>query len=207
MTWMDTTPTKWLNVADILFGSYVSGPGRRNVLFLQGCSIRCPGCSNKPLWEKTEKSLPVTGETVRLLLDEAPSGVTISGGEPFDQLDSVVELVRQLREKRDHASIIIYTGHDKAFVTETIARLTEAGTPMLADVILCGPYLQEQRVTDDEREGGYLPVGSRNQEAIRLTGRIRKSSLVTSKTLEARVDPDGSLVMTGFPGEDWRMDL
>ncbi len=36
-----------LNIAAFLKGSRVGGPGLRDILWVQGCSICCPGCANQ----------------------------------------------------------------------------------------------------------------------------------------------------------------
>lgn len=75
----------------------VDGPGVRSVVFLQGCSLRCPYCHNPDTWDmhggisvsaqellaKIQKYTAYYGET---------GGVTVSGGEPLLQADFVYEL-------------------------------------------------------------------------------------------------------------------
>ncbi|HET8646986.1 MAG TPA: 4Fe-4S cluster-binding domain-containing protein, partial [Vicinamibacteria bacterium] len=64
----------------------VEGPGARFALWVQGCSIRCPGCCNPHLF-------PARGEVVSVdaLVAEVKAvrgrieGLTLLGGEPFDQ--------------------------------------------------------------------------------------------------------------------------
>ena len=62
------------------------GPGTRYALWLQGCSLRCPGCCNPQLFD------PRGGEELPLALLAAEisdvrdqiEGVTLLGGEPFE---------------------------------------------------------------------------------------------------------------------------
>lgn len=75
----------------------VDGPGVRSVVFLQGCSLRCPYCHNPDTWDmhggstqsaqslfqKIQKYTAYYGET---------GGITVSGGEPLLQADFVYEL-------------------------------------------------------------------------------------------------------------------
>src|SRR5215218_593389 len=74
----------------------VLGPGRRIGLWMQGCSIHCPGCVSQDTWPAD----PATAITVDALVDwcrtttgSALDGVTISGGEPFDQPDALLRLL------------------------------------------------------------------------------------------------------------------
>src|ERR1700730_3194211 len=83
--------------------SRANGPGRRAVLWFQGCTLNCPGCFN-------QASHPFEGaptdddasDIVRrvLALHHAGEieGLTFSGGEPMQQASSVLELIERLRE-------------------------------------------------------------------------------------------------------------
>lgn len=90
----------------------VLGPGNRMVIWFQGCSFACPGCVSP------EFQLTGAGEPMRvdLLIDgfcQAPQldGVTISGGEPFQQASGLAFLVQGIRLKRPDTSIIVYSGY------------------------------------------------------------------------------------------------
>lgn len=85
-----------------LFGtapdSIVDGPGLRFSVFVQGCTHGCPGCHNP-------ESQPACGGEVRPIDDivaeiaanKLTQGVTISGGEPFEQVAACAEIARQVR--------------------------------------------------------------------------------------------------------------
>ena len=66
------------------------GPGRRVGLWLQGCSIRCPGCISLDTWDPRVGLVPIADllERIDQLAWEA-DGLTVSGGEPFDPGDLV----------------------------------------------------------------------------------------------------------------------
>ena len=77
------------------FGT-VDGPGRRFVVFMQGCPLRCLYCHNPDTWEysKGEK------RTAQSIIDELLAvkeflkggGLTVTGGEPMVQSEFVTEL-------------------------------------------------------------------------------------------------------------------
>ena len=76
------------------------GPGRRLGIWFQGCSIGCPGCLSLDTWNTPEESWTTVQrvlEAVDAPLRTGLDGVTISGGEPFDQPHALLELVRGLR--------------------------------------------------------------------------------------------------------------
>lgn len=87
------------------------GPGNRLVYHLSGCNMRCPWCSNP-------EGLFPDGSTTVLTVDdivkEAVSakmifidggGVTLTGGEVTCQKDSVLKLIKELRNNGIHTCI------------------------------------------------------------------------------------------------------
>ncbi|MGG7582215.1 4Fe-4S cluster-binding domain-containing protein [Rhizobium sp. Nf11,1] len=70
------------------------GPGRRIGIWFQGCSIRCPGCISADTWT-TGKGTTTLEEVVNTLQPWLPEaeGVTVSGGEPFDQQEALQSLL------------------------------------------------------------------------------------------------------------------
>lgn len=93
------------------------GPGIRTTVFMKGCSLRCPWCSNpenlNPYPEKYIKKgingiygREYTCDEVydEIIKDKAfygsDGGVTFSGGEALLQVDSILPLVRRLREQK-----------------------------------------------------------------------------------------------------------
>src|SRR5687767_7992082 len=77
----------------------VEGPGARYALWVQGCSIRCPGCCNPHLFDAALGS----AMSVEALLAEvaaarpAIEGLTLLGGEPFDQAAALGRLAAGTR--------------------------------------------------------------------------------------------------------------
>jgi anaerobic ribonucleoside-triphosphate reductase activating protein len=90
--------------------STVDGPGRRSVVQLAGCSIRCLGCY-VPETHQRENGRPVSIAEIVAEIEKrsgAHDGVTILGGEPFDQTEGLERLVEKLKAKDFH--LTIYTG-------------------------------------------------------------------------------------------------
>lgn len=121
--------------------SVVDGPGRRTVVFVQGCPIRCPGCQNQHLWN-SDGGVEVDVETVAATLLDAGQPVTISGGEPLAQADAVAELLLILKLQRPDLHVIVYTGLAVEDIFEYRDCWTEAIEVLyLADVLVDGPYV------------------------------------------------------------------
>lgn len=91
------------------FGS-VDGPGVRYVIFLTGCAMRCQFCHNPDTWDMTTGTPYTAGE----LLDKAcryrsywksKGGITVSGGEPLLQIDFLLELFKEAKERNIHTTL------------------------------------------------------------------------------------------------------
>ncbi|MGI5970464.1 MAG: pyruvate formate-lyase-activating protein [Oscillospiraceae bacterium] len=88
----------------------VDGPGLRCVVFMQGCSLRCPYCHNPETWE-IGGGEEISVEALAAMIDRFRSyiinsgGVTVSGGEPLLQWQFVRELFRRLKEKGYHTAL------------------------------------------------------------------------------------------------------
>lgn len=155
-----------VRVARIYHGSVVDGPGRRSVVQLQGCPIRCPGCyvpeTHDPLGGVTLGIGPV----VHALLDPAGTprdGVTISGGEPFLQPRALLLLLQELKARRLHT--VVYTGS----TLEALARRPEPevhAALRLTDLLVDGPYVAALA------DGAGEWRGSRNQRLIPRPARV-----------------------------------
>ena len=140
--------------------STVDGPGRRSVVQVSGCSIRCQGCFVPPTHERENGTLV----SISTIVDEVVAkraehdGVTILGGEPFDQPDPISELVSRLNREGFH--ITLYSGY-------TIKQLIHRKLPSIdyilthIDLLIDGPFVASLRGVGEYR-------GSSNQRLINL---------------------------------------
>ncbi|MCD9127659.1 4Fe-4S single cluster domain-containing protein [Luteimonas fraxinea] len=173
------------------------GPGRRLGIWFQGCGIRCPGCISADTWGPGRQRT-----TVAQLVDRAQpwlaeaDGVTISGGEPFDQPDALLELLASLRQRSD-VDILVYSGHPLEALAPWLARAEG-----LIDALISEPFEQRAPQTTALR-------GSDNQRLSLLTalGRARFASFERTlqpddKVLDLMLDDDGSVWMAGIPRRD-----
>lgn len=147
-----------INISGILYDSVVDGPGLRTVVFFQGCPHKCIGCHNEESWGFEENKL----YTVRELIDEvtktsSKKKITISGGEPFSQKDSLKELVSTLKAKDFH--ICIYTGYTYEELLEN-----EVSKSILDNINI----LVDGKFEIDKKDPTNSFVGSTNQRIINL---------------------------------------
>ena len=72
------------------------------MVWIQGCSIRCEGCISADTWAagRGETTVDEVFASISAWLLEA-DGVTVSGGEPFDQPSGLAALLRRVRSASD----------------------------------------------------------------------------------------------------------
>lgn len=161
------------------------------MIWFQGCSRRCPGCFN-PGAGDPGRGEPVTpAELFRRVerVKEGIEGITLSGGEPLDQLPGLLRFLRLVRE-RSSLSVLLFTG----YTLEEVESLP-GGQEVLAltDVIVAGPYVHDRHL-------GRGLLGSANQEAELLTARYTRSDLEGVPEAEVLIDRDGAVLVTGIEG-------
>ncbi|HEU4792095.1 MAG TPA: 4Fe-4S cluster-binding domain-containing protein [Nitrolancea sp.] len=84
-----TTASLSLRIARIYHGSLIEGPGRRSVVQLQGCPIRCPGCAVPETHDPAGGTELSVVDVVAALLDpvgEPRDGISVLGGEPVRRI-------------------------------------------------------------------------------------------------------------------------
>lgn len=168
--------------------SRANGPGVRAVIWVQGCRRQCPGCCNPEFQNPDGGRVATVDELLARIAAALPlDGLSLSGGEPFDQAAPLAELCRQVRPQG--LTIVCFTGY-------TLSELREADRPdwssLLShtDLLVAGPYDQDQPCTEPLR-------ASANQTLHYLTGRITPDDLRGIPRVEVILD-DGYLQITGF---------
>ncbi|WP_028693642.1 4Fe-4S single cluster domain-containing protein [Pseudomonas cremoricolorata] len=183
-----------LSLSRVHFPVTTLGPGRRVGIWLQGCSIRCPGCISADTWGAGQRWLSVEAllDQISPWLAEA-DGITLSGGEPFEQFDALLHLLRGLRQ-RSGGDILVYSGYA---LEELQAQLQQAQG--LIDALISDPFQNDSAQTLALR-------GSDNQRLSLLTalGRERLGSYerplqAADKALDVMFDEAGSVWMAGIP--------
>jgi len=155
---------------------------------LQGCSIRCTGCINPHLFNPAGGMEIDVATIVDGALEAGVEGITLLGGEPFDQAEACTNLAAASREAG--LGVICFTG----FTRESLENDRKARNLIaVVDLLVDGPYLESQ--PEDRR----ALVGSTNQRFIHLTDRYSGYDPRTCRNrVELRVGPDGSVETAGF---------
>jgi len=183
-----------VNLHAVLPRSCANGPGTRFAVWFQGCSLGCPGCFN-PETHPFEPRIPVPpGELVARLEREQDrlEGITVSGGEPLQQAEALVELVSGVRA-RTALSVVLFSGYSLAEIEAMRFGPVVLG---LVDVLIAGRYIHSRRLGSGLR-------GSANQRIHLLTGRYSLPDIESCPSAEVVVGPDGTLTVSGIapPGQ------
>ncbi len=143
----------YIECAGLIENSSDDGPGIRSVLFVQGCSRNCEGCQNTKIKEHG-KGVNFEIENLLDMIDKkcCNKKITISGGEPMEQQESLLVLLRCLKERG--YNICVYTGWE----------LEKVPTHMFQylDYLKTGSYMKNLRSHD------MWYVGSINQRMFEI---------------------------------------
>ena len=168
--------------------SKVNGPGLRFVLWTQGCSKGCSECFNPETWStSTYKELSPL-QIFELVKNFEVDGVTISGGDPLEQEEELLELLFLLKEIKLPKGIILFSGFSRNEIRENPIR---EKCLSLIDVLIDGRYEKNLKVDFSLR-------GSSNQEFYFFSHKISRSELVFDQEIEISC-LEGDIMMTGFP--------
>ncbi len=119
-----------------------NGPGIRTTIFVTGCTIGCKDCFNPEyqdfefgsIWDEN-----VTENLLNNLKNPEVEGLTILGGEPFDNSEDLSRIVPEIR-KNTKKSIWIYSGYtyEKLMKEENSRRILNN-----CDVLVDGPFVEK----------------------------------------------------------------
>lgn len=186
-------PSNHLNIMGYVDESEVNGPGRRAVVWVQGCHRGCPGCFNPNSQAFEINELVSVDEVVRWILSNpANEGVTFSGGEPFWQAIALAQVAVQVKD----AGLTVM-----AFSGFTLAQLQWEDAPPGAQVLLAhldilvdGPYVEALGTRSQD-----ALVASRNQRVHVLNPALKDKLSWATNQVEIHILKDGSRLVTGYP--------
>ncbi len=151
--------------------STVDGPGYRFVVWTQGCPHHCPFCHNPQTHAYNGGYI----EDVQTIIDELnnkqlQSGVTLSGGEPFEQPLPLIEIAKAAKANR--LNVWAYTGYNFEDLLEK-----EDTRELLnhIDVLVDGKFI------NDLKHYQLRFKGSLNQRIIDVQKSLKENVVVLSK--------------------------
>ena len=129
-----------IRIAGIVKESIVDGPGLRFVVFAQGCRHNCPGCHNPETHSFSGGSFVEIEDLIRQIKQNPLlDGITLSGGEPFEQAAGFGELA--MRAQKLGYSVMTYTGYTYEYIQKNM-ELIEGWKKLLTwtDILVDGKF-------------------------------------------------------------------
>lgn len=175
-----TTRTPTILLHGFVSHTTANGPGTRAMFWVQGCTLGCQGCFN-PATHTPMVADPDKVKTPQQLMEMVPDdvqGITISGGEPFQQsIPALLQLV-QLAQARG-LTVVIFTGYEPWELLERPSPDVSGILSIISntDMLISGRY---ERTKPSTR----ILLGSENQEILYPTKRYCPSDLSLVSRLE-----------------------
>ena len=191
---VDSLGNPLLNIRSLLYPSYSNGPGRRYVVWFQGCDLGCVGCWNPGTWSSDCATLFAPESLADKILTSGCTGVTFTGGEPLRQAPGFLSLLRLLDLALLPDGILLFTGYELEEIAEDVDC---AACLNLVDAAVTGRYVRGLRSVR-----GLL--GSTNQRCTwseaegRGRSRISEESILVGQQFEMH-DVGSGILLTGFP--------
>lgn len=186
-----------VGISRIHFPVTTLGPGRRLGIWFQGCSLRCEGCISVDTWATAKTLIPIEQLMTKLssylpLID----GITISGGEPFDQFEALLAIVVQLRE-RTKVDILVYTGYAVEDITDQLQQIK----PYI-DVLISDPFQRQSSQTLRLRGSDNQRLHCFTSQAVEKFAYYQQAVTTEDKVLDVMFDAEGVVWFAGIPRRD-----
>ncbi len=189
---------------DALRPTLHNGPGWRVSFWVQGCVHRCTERCLNPHFLDPAGGLSYSVVEVGLAIKTAAEaasmaveGITVLGGEPFEQAGPLAAMLEPLRA--GGLSTMVYTGH----TLEALRRRRELDVDALlevTDLLVDGPFLPHLYGED------LAWRGSSNQRLLCLSRRYTRRSLEVAYARQGKgfsiLVGDGRVVASGFQSLD-----
>lgn len=181
-----------IRVATMVEDTGAEGPGRRFAMWVQGCTIRCPQCCNPQMFP-VEGGVEHDTEKLAGTIAAQPGleGVSVLGGEPFEQAAALADLCARVRAAG--LTVMIYTGY-------TLAELRDRNDPATDAALAATDLLVDGRFVQELYETGRRWIGSKNQVLHFLSSRYPADDprFREPNTVEVRIR-NGEVIVTGWP--------
>ena len=176
-----------IRLADTLSSSEIYGPGKRFVIWVQGCSLGCSGCWNKDFWSD-EGGVFVDVEKLlsEILVTEDIEGITILGGEPLEQPEAIKKLIKNV--KKNDLTVMLYTGFEESELNDIQLECVN-----LSDIAIMGRYVSALR------DINLRWRGSSNQKIKIISETYRNINIIEQEEVEITISKEGEITMSGYP--------
>jgi anaerobic ribonucleoside-triphosphate reductase activating protein len=136
--------TACLRLAHLAYPVCALGPGRRLALWVAGCTLRCPGCISPELQPAGSGEEIAVARLARHMLNlPGPlDGLSLTGGEPFEQAGALAALLEIVLAARPQWDVLAFSGYPLS----TLRRRVADADKLLAhcDLLIAGPYAKRR---------------------------------------------------------------
>lgn len=188
-----------LKIGSIRDRTRSEGPGIRFAIWLQGCSLRCPGCFNPHFWNPNLGTVISTDDLILQIkesLQRYPEieGVTFLGGEPFEQSESLAVLAAEV--KSHGLSVMTFTG----YCFDELQDSSHSDFNSRQDLLRYTDLLVDGRYESGKIDKLRPWAGSTNQNFHFLSNRYAPESLFTNAydSIEINVSAQGTTKINGW---------
>lgn len=161
-----------MRVAKIRQEDIANGPGVRVSIWVQGCNRHCPGCFNPETWDFNGGRLFNRRVKIQFLELARPKrivGFSILGGEPLQQGEDMLDLVKSMKEEFPDKSIWMWTGYKYEDLDDKQLEIVS-----YIDVLVDGEFIEAQKSPNKKFKG------SGNQRIIDIKKTLEKGEITLS---------------------------
>lgn len=128
----------------------------------------------------------VVAELLRVIGEHDLDGVTISGGEPFQQAEQVADVLSSVTSARPDLDVVVFTGYEAAVARRRSVRLAR-----LTDILVAGRY--------DRTQPSDRPLlASANQRIVTTDRGAARLAAMSPGRVQVAADGD-DLFVVGLP--------
>ncbi len=179
----------------IQYPVYNLGKGKRIGIWVQGCSLGCKECISQTLQTfkggKMIKIDALVNEIARVknLFD----GVTITGGEPFQQYKELIAFCAYLKQ---HTSLEIYV-FSGYYLDEIYELYPDKLFLKYIDYLMDGRFINTRHDNENAR-------GSNNQSLYKIINNepVKQEKYFASSKFGLNVDKDSQVYLSGIPKQN-----
>lgn len=163
-----------MNIADYKTFDVINGTGIRNSLFVSGCSHHsCEGCFNSIAWNFNFGTSYDQDFENRILDDLQKgqgkiTGFSILGGEPLDNLEGLLPLVKKIKTSFPLIDLWCWTG----YYFENLNNIEEQEFLKYIDVLIDSPFQLQKR------DLSLYWRGSSNQRIILVQESLQQNKII-----------------------------
>lgn len=176
----------------IQYPVYNLGEGKRIGIWVQGCDLGCKGCVNKTLWSSTGgKSISIVDVFNWVAsIQNGFDGITISGGEPFQQYEQLISFLHLVKTKTN-LTIQCFSGY---YLNELNKNFPDKLFLKYIDTLVDGRYIEEQHDNSNIK-------GSSNQTVFKIIDEapVSESKMSASNKWSVYVNNENQIYMAGIP--------